>query len=322
MVGGVPIGGGAPVSVQSMTNTDTKNVFATIGQIMELAEAGCEIVRVAVPDEAAASALSDIVSASPIPVVADIHFDYRLALASLEAGIGCLRLNPGNIGERWRVNAGSLDQKLLQKHGKPTAQAMVESALGHIAILEELDFFDIKVSLKASSINLTVEAYRILADKVDYPFHIGISEAGTRFGGTIKSSAGIGILLSSGLGDTVRVSLTDNPIQEVKVAYEILKVLAIRQIDPEIISCPTCGRCDIDLIKTAEEVTEALRGMKKPIKVAVMGCTVNGPGEAREADIGVAGGNGFGLIFRNGEIIRKVKSDQLRDALLEEVDKL
>ncbi len=340
MVGGVPIGGGAPVSVQSMTNTDTKNVFATIGQIMELAEAGCEIVRVAVPDEAAASALSDIVSASPIPVVADIHFDYRLALASLEAGIGCLRLNPGNIGERWKVeevvkaakdrlvpirigvNAGSLDQKLLQKHGKPTAQAMVESALGHIAILEELDFFDIKVSLKASSINLTVEAYRILADKVDYPFHIGISEAGTRFGGTIKSSAGIGILLSSGLGDTVRVSLTDNPIQEVKVAYEILKVLAIRQIDPEIISCPTCGRCDIDLIKTAEEVTEALRGMKKPIKVAVMGCTVNGPGEAREADIGVAGGNGFGLIFRNGEIIRKVKSDQLRDALLEEVDKL
>ncbi|HEB71510.1 MAG TPA: flavodoxin-dependent (E)-4-hydroxy-3-methylbut-2-enyl-diphosphate synthase, partial [Nitrospirae bacterium] len=267
-------------------------------------------------------------------------FDYRLALASIEKGADCLRLNPGNIGAKWKVeevtkaaqgmgvpirigvNAGSLKKDLLKKHGGPTAGAMAESALEHIHILEELNFHSLKISLKASNVRTTVNAYRLLAGSVDYPFHIGVSEAGTRWSGTIKSAVGVGILLSEGIGDTLRISLTDDPVEEVRVAYEILKVLGIRQESPELISCPTCGRCEINLIDMANEVEKALAKIKKPIKVAVMGCVVNGPGEAREADIGIAGGKGEGLIFRKGVILRKVPEDQLKDALLEEAMKL
>lgn len=339
-MGGVKIGGGAPISVQSMTNTDTRDASATVSQIKRLEEAGCEIVRVGVPDETAAHAIADIKRQIAIPLIADIHFDYRLALIALESGADGLRINPGNIGARWKVeevvksasergapirigvNAGSLDRELLHKYGGPTAQAMADSAIGHLRILEELGFFETKVSLKASNVPLTVEAHRLLADKVDYPFHIGISEAGTKWAGTIKSAVGIGILLYSGIGDTVRVSLTDDPVEEVKAGYEILKSLRLREAGPELISCPTCSRCEIDLISIATDVERELRKMKKNIRVAVMGCVVNGPGEAREADIGLAGGKGVGLIFRKGEIVRKVKESELREALLEEARKL
>jgi (E)-4-hydroxy-3-methylbut-2-enyl-diphosphate synthase len=339
-LGGVKIGGGAPISVQSMTNTDTRDSSATVSQIKRLEEAGCEIVRVGVPDEAAAHAIANIKPQIAIPLIADIHFDYRLALVSLKSGADGLRINPGNIGARWKVeevvksareraapirigvNAGSLDRELLQKYGGPTAQAMADSAMGHLRILEELGFFETKVSLKASNVPLTVEAHRLLADKVDYPFHVGISEAGTKWAGTIKSAVGIGILLYEGIGDTVRVSLTDDPVEEVKAAYEILKSLRLREAGPELISCPTCSRCEIDLISIANDVERELRKMKKNIRVAVMGCVVNGPGEAREADIGLAGGKGVGLIFRKGEMVRKVKESELRSALLEEARKL
>lgn len=339
-LGGVKIGGGAPISVQSMTNTDTRDASATVSQIKRLEEAGCEIVRVGVPDETAAHAIADIKRQIAIPLIADIHFDYRLALIALESGADGLRINPGNIGARWKVeevvksarergapirigvNAGSLDRELLHKYGGPTAQAMADSAIGHLRILEELGFFETKVSLKASNVPLTVEAHRLLADKVDYPFHVGISEAGTKWAGTIKSAVGIGILLYSGIGDTVRVSLTDDPVEEVKAGYEILKSLRLREAGPELISCPTCSRCEIDLISIATDVERELRKMKKNIRVAVMGCVVNGPGEAREADIGLAGGKGVGLIFRKGEIVRKVKESELREALLEEARKL
>ncbi len=339
-VGGVKIGGGATVSVQSMTNTHTQDTGATIDQIIRLQDAGCELVRVAVPDAEAASSLGKIKKSICIPLIADVHFEYRLALASIEQGADCLRLNPGNIGAKWKVqevtkaamergvpirigvNAGSLKKHLLKKHGGPTAEAMAESALEHIHILEDLNFHSLKVSLKASNVRTTVGAYRLLADSVDYPFHIGISEAGTRWSGTIKSAVGVGILLNEGIGDTLRVSLTADPVEEVKVAYEILKVLGIRQVNPELVSCPTCGRCEINLIDMANEVEQALSKLKKPIKVAVMGCVVNGPGEAREADIGIAGGKHEGLIFRKGKILRKVPEDQLKDALLEEAMKL
>lgn len=339
-MGGVKIGGGASISVQSMTNTDTRDASATVSQIKRLEDAGCEIVRVGVPDETAAHAIAAIKRQITIPLVADIHFDYRLALIALTEGADGLRINPGNIGARWKVeevvksardrgapirigvNAGSLDRELLHKYGGPTAQAMADSAIGHLRILEELGFFETKVSLKASNVPLTVEAHRLLADKVDYPFHIGISEAGTKWAGTIKSAVGIGILLYSGIGDTVRVSLTDDPVEEVKAGYEILKSLRLREAGPELISCPTCSRCEIDLISIAEDVERELRTMKKNIRVAVMGCVVNGPGEAREADIGLAGGKGVGLIFRKGEIVRKVKESELREALLEEARKL
>lgn len=340
MVGAVLIGGGAPVSVQSMTNTYTQDTSATIGQIIRLQDAGCELVRVAVPDSEAASSLGEIKESISIPLIADVHFDYRLALSSIEHGADCLRLNPGNIGAKWKVeevtkaaqgrgvpirigvNSGSLKKNLLIKHGGPTAGAMAESALTHIRILEDLNFNNLKVSLKASNVRTTVEAYRKLAGSVDYPFHIGVSEAGTRWSGTIKSSVGVGIMLSEGIGDTLRISLTDDPVEEVRVAYEILKVMGIRQESPELVSCPTCGRCEINLIDMANEVEQALKKIKKPIKVAVMGCVVNGPGEAREADIGIAGGKGEGLIFRKGKILRKVPEDQLKDALLEEAMKL
>jgi len=339
-IGPVAIGGDAPCSVQSMCSTDTRDVATTLAQIKGLAEVGCEIVRCAVPDMEAAVALGQIKRQSPIPVIADIHFDYKLALRVLEGGIDGLRLNPGNIGDRWKVaevvkaaserkvpirigvNAGSLEKELLERYGHPTAEAMAESALGHIRILEELNYREIKVSLKASDVMKTVSAYRLLSEKVDYPLHIGITEAGTIFSGTIKSSVGLGILLADGIGDTMRVSLTGDVLDEVRVGYEILKSLGLRQRGVNFVSCPTCGRCQINLVKVAEEVEQRLRGVDKRITVAVMGCSVNGPGEAREADVGIAGGKGEGLLFRHGEIIRKVPEDKLADALLEEIDKL
>ncbi len=337
-IGKVQVGGGAPVSIQSMTNTDTRDVAATVRQINRLAAEGCEIIRVAVPDREAAAALSAILRDINIPLVADIHFDYRLALEALEVGVDGLRLNPGNIGGRDRVaavataarergvpirigvNAGSLERKLLEKYGGVTASAMVESAIRHIEILEGLNFTDIKISLKASGIPLMLEAYRLLAEKVDYPFHVGVTEAGTLRFGTVKSAVGIGILLNEGIGDTIRVSLTGDPIHEVRVGYNILKALGMRRRGIEIISCPTCGRTQIDLIRIAEEVEERLKQVDRPLKVAVMGCVVNGPGEARDADIGIAGGKGVGLIFRKGKVIRKVPEDRLVEELLREIN--
>jgi (E)-4-hydroxy-3-methylbut-2-enyl-diphosphate synthase len=337
MIGNVAVGGGAPCSVQSMCSTDTRDEAATLAQIARLVDAGCEIIRCAVPDMDAALALGKIRAGSRIPVVADIHFDYKLALKVLEQGIDALRLNPGNIGERWKVeevvkaarerlvpirigvNAGSLERELLQKYGHPTAEAMVESALGHVRILEELGYDQIKISLKASDVNKTVEAYRLLSSRVDYPLHIGITEAGTTFSGTIKSAVGLGILLADGIGDTLRVSLTGDPVDEVRVGFEILKSLGLRQHGVNFVSCPTCGRCQINLIHVAEEVEQRLRGVDAPFTVAVMGCVVNGPGEAREADFGIAGGKGEGLLFRHGEIVRKVPEAELADALVEEV---
>lgn len=339
-IGTVAVGGGAPCSVQSMCSTDTRNIAATLAQITALSEAGCEIVRCAVPDSDAADSLAIIKQQSPIPVIADIHFDYKLALRVLAGGIDGLRLNPGNIGEQWKVaevvkaaserkvpirigvNGGSLEKQLLEKYGHPSAEAMVESALGHIRILEDLKYQEIKISLKASDVTKTVEAYRLLAQQVDYPLHIGITEAGTTFSGTIKSSVGLGILLYDGIGDTLRVSLTGDPTDEVRVGYTILKTLGLRQRGVNFVSCPTCGRCQINLIKVAEEVEQRLQKVDKPITVAVMGCAVNGPGEAREADVGVAGGNGEGLIFRKGEIVRKVAEVDLVEALLEEIESL
>ncbi len=323
-----------------MCNTDTRNVAATVDQIRSLATAGCEIVRCAVPDMAAAEALADIKRLSPIPVIADIHFDYRLALKVLEGGIDGLRLNPGNIGERWKVeevvraarerlvpirigvNAGSLEKELLEKYGHPTAEAMVESALGHVRILEELGYDQIKISLKASDVPKTVDAYRLLATKVDYPLHIGITEAGTIFSGTVKSSVGLGIMLSEGIGDTMRVSLTGDPVDEIRVGWEILKALGLRRKGVNFVSCPTCGRCQIDLIGVAQEVEKRLAVIDTPLTVAVMGCVVNGPGEAREADVGIAGGRGEGLLFRHGEIVRKVPESEMADALVAEVEKM
>ncbi|MHB8708789.1 MAG: flavodoxin-dependent (E)-4-hydroxy-3-methylbut-2-enyl-diphosphate synthase [Desulfuromonadales bacterium] len=339
-VGTIPVGGGAPVSIQSMTNTDTRDVPATLAQIHALAAAGCEIVRCAVPDQAAAEALAAIRRDCPVPLIADIHFDHRLALAALAGGVDGLRLNPGNIGARWKieevvracsdrqvpirigVNAGSLEKELLEKYGHPTAEAMVESALGHIRILEELSYREIKVSLKASDVRRTVSAYRLLAAQVDYPLHIGITEAGTTWAGTIKSAVGLGALLYDGIGDTLRVSLTGDPVEEVRVGWEILKSLELRERGPVFVSCPTCGRCQIDLIPVAEEVERRLHDLPKKLTVAVMGCAVNGPGEAREADVGIAGGKGEGLLFRKGEIVRKVPADQLADALVEEARRM
>jgi len=339
-IGSVPIGGDAPCSVQSMCSTDTRDIPSTLVQIKCLADVGCEIVRCAVPDLDAAAALAQIKKMSPIPVVADIHFDYKLALKSLEGGIDGLRLNPGNIGDKWKVaeivasaaerkipvrigvNAGSLEKELLQRYGHPTAEAMVESAMGHIRILEDLNYQEIKVSLKASDVMKTVAAYRLFSEQSDYPLHIGITEAGTLFSGTIKSSVGLGILLADGIGDTMRVSLTGDPKDEVRVGYNILKAVGLRQRGVNFVSCPTCGRCQIDLIRVAEEVEKRLQGVDKKITVAVMGCAVNGPGEAREADVGIAGGKGEGLVFRRGEIVRKVPEEQLADALLEEIAKL
>ena len=337
MIGDVAIGGGAPCAVQSMCSTDTRDVAATLAQIGRLAAVGCEIVRCAVPDMDAALALSAIKAGSSMPLIADIHFDYKLALTALESGVDGLRLNPGNIGERWKVaevvkaaaerrvpirigvNGGSLEKELLVKYGHPTPEAMVESALGHVRILEDLGYDQIKVSIKVSDVVRTLEAYRLLSEAIDYPLHIGVTEAGTIFSGTIKSSVGLGILLHQGIGDTMRVSLTGDPVDEVRVAYDILKSLGLRKRGINFVSCPTCGRCQIDLIPVAEEVERRLGNLETNITVAVMGCAVNGPGEAREADFGIAGGRGEGLLFKNGEIVRKVPEGELAQALVEEV---
>ncbi len=339
-VGKVKIGGDAPISVQSMTNTRTDDAAATLRQIGELAAAGCEIIRCAVPDMAAAEGLKRIVSESPIPVIADIHFDYKLALAAIDAGVDGLRLNPGNIGGNDRVaavvdaakkrnipirigvNAGSLPKDLLEKYGHPTAEALVEAAWRHIHILEEMDYRNIKVSLKAHDVPLTVAAYRLLASQCDYPLHVGITEAGTINSGIIKSAVGIGTLLAEGIGDTIRVSLTGDPVREVKVAYDILKSLGLREYGPTLISCPTCGRTKINLEKLALEVERRLEKISEPITVAVMGCVVNGPGEAREADVGIAGGINEGLIFKKGVVLKKVPEACIIDELFAEIDKI
>ncbi|MCK5695938.1 MAG: flavodoxin-dependent (E)-4-hydroxy-3-methylbut-2-enyl-diphosphate synthase [Desulfobacula sp.] len=338
-IGKVKIGSDAPVSVQSMTNTQTQDIEATVSQILALEKAGCEIIRVAVPDRQAAVAIEKIKQHITIPIIADIHFDFRLALASAKAGADALRINPGNIGElkkikavvdcakdhdipiRIGVNAGSLEKEIEQRLGI-TAEAMVKSALRNIKILEDLDFQNIKVSMKASDVSRTVEAYRLLASKTDVPFHVGVTEAGGLYAGITKSAIGIGMLLAEGLGDTIRVSLTRDPVEEIRTGYEILRTLGIRSRGPELISCPTCGRCKIDLFKIAEETEKALLERSSKIKVAIMGCVVNGPGEAKEADIGIAGGDGMGILFKKGKMIRKIDQDKLVDQLLSEIDKM
>lgn len=339
-IGSVKIGGGNPIAIQSMCNTDTRDVFATVNQIKELEEEGCEIIRVAVPDMEAAKAFGEIKKQISIPLVADIHFDHKLALEVMEQGADKVRINPGNIGDKKKikavvdkakekqipirigVNSGSLEKEFLEKYGSVAPEALVESALKHIKILEELNFFDIIVSIKASSVPSSIKAYKLLSEKVEYPIHVGITEAGTVYAGTIKSSVGIGAILSMGIGDTIRVSLTGNPVEEIKAAKEILKSLELRKFGVNFVSCPTCGRTEIDLINIANKVEEKCRLINKDIKVAVMGCVVNGPGEAKEADIGIAGGNGFGIIFKKGQIIKKVPEDKLVEELMKEIENL
>ena len=339
-VGGVAIGGGAPISVQAMTKTDTRDVKATAAQVRRLEKAGAEIVRLAIPDREAARALGDIKRRARVPLIADIHFDHRLALASLDAGADGLRINPGNIGSKDKVrevvraagergvpirigvNSGSLEKDLLARHGGATAEAMVESALRHVRILEDCGFGLIKISLKASDIARTLEAYRLLAGKVDYPFHAGITEAGRLLSGSIKSAAGLALLLAEGLADTVRVSLTAAPEREVFAAYQILRSLGLRVRGADFVSCPTCGRTEVDLMSIAGQVEKAVSGLRTPMTVAVMGCTVNGPGEAREADIGLACGRGNGVIFKKGRLLKKVRGDGMVRAFIAEVRKL
>ena len=337
-IGGVQVGGGAPIAIQSMTNTDTRDAKATLAQIRALAEAGCDIVRCAVPDKTAAEALREICAGSPIPVVADIHFDYRLALAAIEAGVDKIRLNPGNIGGADRVqavvkaakerhlpirigvNSGSVEKHILEKFGGPTPEAMVESALYHVKLLNDCDFDDICISIKSSSVPNTMQAYLLASERTSYPLHLGVTEAGTEYMGTIKSAAGIGGLLALGVGDTIRVSLTDDPVKEVHAAKAILRAVGRAEEGINVVSCPTCGRTRIDLIGIAKEVERRCAEIRgKKLKIAVMGCVVNGPGEAREADLGIAGGDGEGLIFRRGEILRKVPQDRLVDELLDEI---
>jgi (E)-4-hydroxy-3-methylbut-2-enyl-diphosphate synthase len=337
-VGNIYVGGDYRVTVQSMTNTDTRDVKATVNQIKKLQEAGCDIIRVAVPDMEAAEAIKGIVKEISIPLVADIHFDYKLALESIKNGVSALRINPGNIGSNDRVkmvaeaakdknipirigvNSGSLSKDLLKKYGKPTAEALVESALQHVEILENINFEDIVISIKSSDINTMINSYRLMSEKVNYPLHLGVTEAGTPWRGTIKSSIGIGTLLAEGIGDTIRVSLTGDPVEEIKVGREILKNFGYIKGGIEFISCPTCGRTQIDLIKIAKEVEDKLSTCEKDIKVAIMGCVVNGPGEAREADLGIAGGKGEGLIFKKGQIIKKVKEENLINELIKEIE--
>ena len=338
LVGGVPIGGGAPISIQSMLNTKTTDVESSLRQLRELADAGCQIARLAVPDMDAARGFAEIASASPLPLVADIHFDYRLAIAAAEGGAAKIRINPGNIGgeERVRavvdvckekkipirigVNGGSLDKRLLEKYGHPTPEALVESAFSHIELLEKYGFYDICVSMKSSSVPLMMKAYTLFHAQSDYPLHLGVTETGTEYMGTIKSAMGIGGLLCMGIGDTIRVSLTADPVREVYAAKAILKAAGIRRDGVNIVACPTCGRTRIDLIGLAGRVEEALRGCEKPITVAVMGCIVNGPGEAREADIGIAGGEDCGVLFVKGELKERLPYDELLPALLRYVE--
>lgn len=335
-IGNVEIGGGSPISVQSMTNVSPVKVDETLSQIERLKAAGCDIVRIAVPDMEAAKKIGGIKERSLLPLIADIHFDYRLALEAVEQGVDALRINPGNIGNEARVeavvmaakekgipirvgvNAGSLEKEILLKYGRPTAEALVESALKNVKLLEKMGFRDIKISIKSHDVLTTIHAYRLLSEKVDYPLHIGITEAGPPFQGAIKSAVGLGILLGEGIGDTIRVSLTADPVEEVKAAVAILKSLGIRE-GMELISCPTCGRCEIDLIDLAEKVEEMVSGIPMALKIAVMGCGVNGPGEAREAHVGVAGGKGCGLIFKEGKIVRKVKEEDILKELRREI---
>lgn len=339
-IGKVAIGDDAPISVQTMTNTDTRDVKATVRQIRRLEKAGAEIIRLGVPDMEAARRLGAIKAAATVPLVADIHFDHRLALEALRRGVDALRLNPGNIGSpakvsevtkaaaersvpiRIGVNSGSIEKKLLAKHSGPTPEAMVESALGHVAILEREGFHLIKISLKASDVSRTVDAYRLLSSRVPYPLHVGITEAGTLLPGAVKSAVGIGLLLADGIGDTIRVSLTAPPEKEITAAYAILRSLGLRARGVEVISCPTCARTEIKLIPLALKVEKALRNVRTPLKVAVMGCVVNGPGEAREADVGIAGGKGRGILFRKGESVATYDETDLLAALLEEVRKM
>ena len=336
-IGNVTIGGNYPVAIQSMCNTDTRDIEKTVAQILELERAGCQIVRVAVPDMEAAKAVGEIKKRISIPLVADIHYDYLLALTVMDLGVDKVRINPGNIGEEKRIQAviekakqkkipirigvtsGSLERDLLQKYGNVTPEALVESALRHVRILEKYQFYDIVVSIKASSVPFSIEAYSLLSEKIDYPIHVGITEAGTIYSGSIKSAVGIGSILSKGIGDTIRVSLTGNPVEEIKVAKEILKSMGMLQQGIELISCPTCGRTQIDLISIANEVEKRCQEIHKNLKVAVMGCAVNGPGEAREADIGIAGGKGEGLLFKKGKIIKKVPEAELVEELIKEI---
>lgn len=339
-IGDIYIGGDYPIAVQSMTNTTTSDVDATVEQILALEQAGCDIIRVSVPDMPSALALKDIKQRIHIPLVADIHFDYRLAIAAIENGADKLRINPGNIGDaekvkavvrtaesygipiRIGVNAGSLKKDILARHQGRTPEALVESAMEHVHLLEDLGFYDIVISIKSSSVMDTIEAYRLMSQQVDYPLHVGVTEAGTVWSGTIKSCAGIGTLLAEGIGDTLRVSLTGDPVEEVRVGISLLRALGLRDEGVEIISCPTCARCNIDLIDIANEVERRTRHIKKPIKVAIMGCAVNGPGEASEADVGIAGGRREGLLFKNGSIIKKVPQHELIDELMKAIQDL
>lgn len=339
-VGNVKVGGGAPISVQSMTITDTRDVESTVNEIKRLEEAGCDIVRVAVPDMEAAKALGSIKKATNIPLVSDIHFDYKLALEAVNQGVDGMRLNPGNIGAKYRiqavvdavkernipirigVNSGSLEKDILKKHGSPTAEALVESALRHVRILEDFDFFDIKISVKSTDVRKMIKAYKLLSEQTEYALHLGVTEAGTPKMGVVKSSIGIGSLLADGIGDTIRVSLTGDPVNEVTTGINILKSIGIRNKGIELISCPGCGRLEIDLMKLVNDVEERVGGMElpRPVKVAILGCVVNGPGEASEADIGIAGGRGKGMLYKDGKLVRSFKEKDIVDELVKEIE--
>lgn len=337
MIGGIPVGGDAPISVQTMTKTKTSDVEATLAQVRQAAEAGCDIIRITVNDKAAAEAMPAIVAGSPIPVVADIHFNHVFALASIDAGVAKVRINPGNIGSidrihavlgaakdrgipiRIGINSGSLEEDILVKHGYPTAEALYESAMRHAEICENFGFRDVLISVKSTDVRLMVEAYRLIAARTDYPLHLGVTEAGTTRVGTIKSAVGIGALLAEGIGDTIRVSLTDEPHKEIEVGKEILRSLGLATRNVEIIACPTCGRLEVDLFTITRELEDRLKDIRKPVKVALLGCVVNGPGEASEADIGIAAGKGVGILYRRGEVVRRVREDEIIDAVVDEV---
>jgi (E)-4-hydroxy-3-methylbut-2-enyl-diphosphate synthase len=337
MVGSVPIGGNAPIAVQSMTKTKTSDIEATLAQIQRCADAGADIMRVTVNDWEAAEAIGQIVQRSPVPIVADIHFNHVFALKAIAAGVAKVRINPGNIGSRERirqvltaarergipirigVNSGSLEKDILDKHGYPTAEALFESAMRHVEIAQDFGFDDIVISVKSTDVRLMIEAYRMIAERTEFPLHLGVTEAGTTRVGTIKSAVGIGTLLAEGIGDTIRVSLTDHPEEEISVGKEILRSLGLAQRSVEIIACPTCGRIEVDLFSIVRQIEDRIKGVRKPVKVALLGCVVNGPGEASEADIGIAAGRGVGILYRKGEVVRRVKEEEIVDAVIEEI---